>query len=79
MSPWGKFYLEKMSYRPAWFVVFESWRMWGIMDRLLEHYGPIDSPQWFRMQRHLDRLESYLNRFDQHGSLVFEDPQTRGW
>lgn len=75
MSPWGKFYLENMSYNSTWFVVFQSWRMWGILDVIFERWAPVNTSMWFKIERHLDIVESYLTL---PGDL-FNDPKTRGW
>jgi hypothetical protein len=72
MSPWGRFYLEHMRYNPTWWVVFESWRMWGILDVIMTKWPN----QMSRISIHLDQLNSELTY---PGELLNNDPMTRGW
>jgi hypothetical protein len=68
MSPWGKFYLENFAYRPGWWEPFESWRMFcGVLNHMIDTYGPIDSFRWMKVSRHLDKLEIELRHSDFRG------------
>lgn len=53
MSPWGKFYLEMMDFRPEAWAPFESWRMHTIMGQIVERWG-------WKVSKHLDLLYSEL-------------------
>ena len=66
MSPWGKFYLENMSYHPGWWSPFASWRMFsdGVLNHVIDIYGPIDSPRFIRVADHLDKLHKQLENPD---------------
>lgn len=61
MSPWGKYYLENVEYRPGWWQPFHSWRMhyFGLregspIDVMRKQHGP-------RVERHLDAVERELH------------------